>query len=211
MLKNDAGVPKKWREVGPLYYRELNGQAHLEFVADADGNIDHFASDDFIPVEVLQRVNGLEQLIVLKVLGSATLVICLLTTAIWFGGWLVRRRFKRPLVMAPMAARLRLASRLGAVLVLLVVGGWVGILTTVTLDEFLLFGGRLNPWFELLYVIGVLAIFGCIAMVANGAVRAIRGPGRWLVRPGEVVLAIAGLYGLWAIFDYGLANFNLNL
>jgi len=28
---------------------------------------------------------------------------------------------------------------------------------------------------------------------------------------GDVVLALAGLYGLWAIWAYGFANFNFNI
>jgi hypothetical protein len=48
-------------------------------------------------------------------------------------------------------------------------------------------------------------------MIANGVRRALGGPGGWLVRVGDLVLALAGLYGLWAIYDYGLANFTLNL
>ncbi|HWD29416.1 MAG TPA: serine hydrolase domain-containing protein [Rhizomicrobium sp.] len=210
-FKDEAGAPKKWREVGPLYYQELNGQAHLEFVPNADGTIDHFASDDFLPVELFQRVNGLDALPMLKTLGSLTLIVCLLTVAIWFGGWIARRRFGRPLALEPMAARLRTGSRLGAVLVLLVTFGWGGLITAVTANEFLLFGGALDPWIVLLYVIGVLAIFGCLVMIANGVRRALGGPGGWLVRVGDLVLALAGLYGLWAIYDYGLANFTLNL
>ncbi|HWA31714.1 MAG TPA: serine hydrolase domain-containing protein, partial [Rhizomicrobium sp.] len=62
MLKDFAGVPKKWRNVGPLTYREVGGQAHLKFVTDKDGNISYFTSDDFIPVELLQRTHGLETL-----------------------------------------------------------------------------------------------------------------------------------------------------
>jgi hypothetical protein len=57
----------------------------------------------------------------------------------------------------------------------------------------------------------VLAIIGGIFMVWNGVARAVGGPGRWLVRPAEVVLALAGLYGLWAILDYGFANFHFNI
>jgi CubicO group peptidase (beta-lactamase class C family) len=210
-FKDEAGAPKKWREVGPLYYVETGGQAHLEFVTDANGNIDHFASDDFLPVELFQRVNGLDQLPTLKLLGSLTLLVCLLTVGIWFGGWIVRRRFKRPLALDAQARRLRLFSRLGALLVLLVVFGWGGLILAVVSNEFLLFGGGLNMWIVLLYVVGVLAIFGCLAMMANGVMRAIKGPGGWLVRAGDVALALAGLYGLWAIYDYGLANFTLNL
>jgi len=48
-------------------------------------------------------------------------------------------------------------------------------------------------------------------MVANGVLRALGGPGGWLVKLGDVVLALAGLYGLWAIWAYGFANFNFNI
>jgi hypothetical protein len=211
LLKDFSNAPKKWRNVGPLTYREVGGQTHLKFVANKDGSIDHFFSDDFIPVELLQRVHGLEQLGYLKLLGIGTILICALTVVVWFGGWITRRRFRRPLEMTRQQARLRLASRLGAVLYLAVVTGWVVLLTAVQLDESLLLGGALNPWVGVLYVLGLLAILGGIAMVWNGVMRAMNGPGRWLVRISEVVLALAGLYGLWAIFDYGFANFHFNI
>lgn len=211
MLKDLSDTPKKWRNVGPLTYREVGGQAHLKFVTDKDGNIDYFASDDFIPVELLQRVNGLKQLNNLKLFGIATILICALTVAIWFGGWIVRRRFDRPLEMTPQQARLRFASRLGAVLFLATVTGWVILLSAIQSDEALLLGGTLNPWIGALYVIGALAFLGGIAMIANGALRAFGGPGGWLVRLGDVVLALAGLWGIWAIYAYGFANFQFNI
>jgi CubicO group peptidase (beta-lactamase class C family) len=212
VFKDDSGAVKKWREVGPLDYRETNGQTHLKFVTDQDGNIDHLATDDFLPVELIQRVHGLEQLGYLKLFGIGTILICALTVVTWFGGWIVRRRFNRPL--PPMTDRqrwLRLASRLGALLYLLVVCGWIGMITAISVDETLLLGGRINAWIGILYVLGALAIVGGVAMIVEGILRSANGPGRWLVRPAEVLLAIAGLYGIWAIFDYGLANFNFNI
>ncbi len=211
MLKDPSGAPRKWRNVGPLTYREVGGQTHLKFVTDKDGNIDYFTSADFIPVELLQKTHGLEQLNFLKMFGIGTILVCALTVAIWFGGWIVRRRFRRSMDMTDRQRRLRLASRLGAVLYLAVVAGWIGILTAIQVDEGLLLGGALNPWFGALYVLGVVAFLGGIAMVANGVLRALSGPGGWLVRTGDVVLALAALYGLWAIWAYGFANFNFNI
>jgi hypothetical protein len=78
-------------------------------------------------------------------------------------------------------------------------------------NEALLLGGALNPWIGALYVVGLLALFGGIAMVANGAMRIVSGPGGWLVRAGDLVLALAGLYGIWAIYAYGFANFQFNI
>jgi hypothetical protein len=211
LLKDLSGASKKWRNVGPLTYREVGGQAHLKFVTDKDGNIDYFTSDDFIPVEVLQKVHGLEQLNLLKLFGIGTILICALTVVIWFGGWIARRRFGRPLVMTPQQARLRLGSRIGAALFLVVVCGWIGLITAIQVDEALLLEDALGPWLILLYIIGVLALLGGVAMVANGVMRAIGGPGRWLVKIGDVILALAGLWGIWAILAYGLANFYTNI
>ena len=42
-----------------------------------------------------------------------------------------------------------------------------------------------------LYIVGVIAIIGCLAMIAEAVVRVLRGPGGWLVRTGEVLVAIA--------------------
>ena len=49
------------------------------------------------------------------------------------------------------------------------------------------------------------------SMAANGALRLANGPGGWLARTGDLVLGLAGLYGIWAILDFGLANFQLNI
>jgi CubicO group peptidase (beta-lactamase class C family) len=211
MLKDLGGAVKKWREVGPLYYREVGGQSHLEFVADSDGNIDHFASDDFIPVELLQRAHGLEQASQMKLFGLGTLTVCLLAIAVWFGGWILRWRFGRSLDMTPMQWRLRFGSRLGAVLYVAILGGWAGLITAISANEGLLLSGKLTFWYGFLYCVGVLGILGGIAMAANAVSRLMTGPGGWLARAGDLVLGLAGLYMIWAIFDFGLANFNFNI
>jgi len=210
-FKDFSGAPKKWREVGPLDYREVGGQTHLKFVTNSDGSIDYFASDDFLPVELLQRVTGLEQLNYLKLFGVGTVLVCVLTVGIWFGGWIVRRRFDRPLEMTVRQSQFRLASRIGALLYLAVIAGWFGIIMAISADQALLLGGALNGWIGALYFVGLLALLGGVAMVANGGMRAANGPGGWLARAGDLVLALAGLYGIWAIFAYGFANFQFNI
>ncbi|HUO92877.1 MAG TPA: serine hydrolase [Rhizomicrobium sp.] len=203
VLKDEAGNPKVWREVGPLTYREVGGQTHTKFVTDADGHVSYWISDDFLPVLIFQRINGLEQLSVMKVMMGVLGLSLVLTLVIWIGGWIVRRRFGRPLDMPEGAARLRLWSRLGVVMLLVLAAGWVGLFSELTTGN-----ENIGTMLMALYVIGVLAALGAIAVVVEAALRIVRGPGGLLVRAGELVLGISALYALWAIINYGLANFS---
>ena len=202
-LKDLSGTPKRWREVGPLDYREIGGQTHTKFVTDANGNVSYWISDDFLPVEILQRVHGLKQLSHLKIMAGGALATLLLTIAIWFGGWIARRHYKTTLEMPPQAARLRLASRLGVVLVLAMLGGWIGLFAALSAS-----GGDITTLMGVLYVLGVLAALGAVAIIVEAVSRILRGPGGWLVRSGEFLLGVSALYAIWAIYVFGFANFN---
>ena len=37
-----------------------------------------------------------------------------------------------------------------------------------------------------------------------------RGPGGWLVRIGEVIVALGALYAIWFILEFGMVNFVTN-
>jgi CubicO group peptidase (beta-lactamase class C family) len=202
-LKTIGGAVKRWREVGPLDYREIGGQTHTKFVTDAKGNVSYWISDDFLPVLIFERVHGLKQLSHLKIMAGGALAVLLLTIAIWFGGWIVRRHYKSSLEISPQAARLRLLSRLGVVLILVMLCGWVGVLAALSSSI-----GDIKTFFAILYVIGVLAALGSVAIVIEAVSRILRGPGGWLVRSGEFFLGLSGLYAIWAIYVYGLANYN---
>ncbi|HET9389997.1 MAG TPA: serine hydrolase domain-containing protein [Steroidobacteraceae bacterium] len=204
MLKDLSGTPKHWREIGPLTYREVNGQTHLKFVTDADGRIAYWISDDFLPVEVGLRVHGLGKLGELRVMLIAFVAILVLTLAIWLGGWITRRHFHATLALTPQQRRRRLASRIGIIVVLVMGCGWLGLIAALTAGS-----AGINGLLIALYLLGVLAILGCLAVMFEGAQRVLNGPGGWLVRCSELLLGLAGLYGLWVIVAYGLANFSL--
>jgi CubicO group peptidase (beta-lactamase class C family) len=208
-LTHLSGIPKHWREVGPLTWREVGGQAHLEFVTDKAGEIGYWVSDDTIPVDINERVHGLGQSSPLKLLGALFLVVMLLTVGIWVGGAIIRRRFARPLALTPLKSALRLAARIGAVIYLVLVLGWVVFFASLAgLDA--LVGGELLGRFIPLYVLGVLAILGSLAMIANAGLRLRTGPGGILARCGELVLGLAGIYGIWGVIHLGFASFTVS-
>lgn len=205
VLRTLSGAPKMWREVGPLLYRDVGGQTQLRFATDAAGNIAYFASDDDTTM-VYQRVSGLEQQGTLSLLTVISLLLFLLAIAIWIGGWIVRAYFRRPFAMTAQAARLRIASRIGALLFIVLIVAWLQAFQAIGANTAVLFD--FNGTLTVLYVLGLLAIFGGLAIIAHSVSRLVWGPGGVIARAGEVLLGLAALYGIWAIFAYSLATFN---
>lgn len=206
MLTSQAGAPLRWREVGPLDYRQVHGQDHLKFVAAPNGRIRYWISSAFPPIELFQRVDGLRQLNLLKTLTGIAVAVFVLTLIIWFGGWIARRHFHASLELSRSQFWLRLASRIGVVMQLAVVVGWLILLMWVSKPLGLVID--IAPALMLLYVIGVLGVIGGVLVIAEASWRIVRGPGFILCRSGEALLALCALYGIWAIFAYGLANFS---
>ncbi len=202
LLKNLAGVPKRWREVGPLTYREVDGQTHLEFVTDSDGHVAYWICDDFLPVMIFQKVHGLGQSGELTWMGTLCLTVLVVTVAIWIGGGIVRRRFKTPLRVTLQERRFRLASRVGTVLMLAMVCSWVAVFGSLS-DT-----GSINSVLTIAYIVALLALLGALAVVAEAVRRVLRGPGGWLVRTGEALLGLCAIYGIWVIHFFGFANFS---
>jgi CubicO group peptidase (beta-lactamase class C family) len=202
LLKNLAGVPMRWREVGPLTYREVGGQAHLKFVTDSDGRIAYWVSDGFLPVMIFQKVHGLGQTGELTWMSEVCLAVLVLTLMIWIGGGIVRRRFKAPLAVTLQQKRLRLASRVGILLMLAMVCAWVAVFASLS-D-----GASINGVLTIAYIAGLLALLGALAVLAEAVSRVLRGPGGWLVRSGEALLGLCAVYGVWAILFFGFANFS---
>ena len=68
--------------------------------------------------------------------------------------------------------------------------------------------GSINGVLTIAYIVGLLGLLGALAVLAEAVRRVLRGPGGWLVRSGEALLGLCALYGIWAIFVFGFANFS---
>ncbi|HVX06156.1 MAG TPA: serine hydrolase domain-containing protein [Rhodanobacteraceae bacterium] len=207
-LTDDAGNPLHWREIGPLHYREVNGQALLDFVADARGRILYLATSEN-PASILQRMPARFSPATFGPLLGVALVVLLATLLVWFVGWAIRRRYGGTLTLTPAQRTTRLLSRLGVVACVTVVLGWLLFVAVISANELLLVRGGLTPWMYLLYVLGALALCGVLAVLANAAAAWFPPRrSRW-VRAGEIVLALASLYLAWFIVAFGLVSFNV--
>lgn len=209
MLTDYAGNPLRWREVGPLQYREVNGLDKLAFVTNADGSIRYWATDYIPGVEVFQRVPGYRSMGSVGPLAGIAIVILLVTMVIWLAGWLTRRHYRTALDLPSAVRRTRLLSRLGALAMLASVLGWLALLIAAGIDENVLLHGSATPWMYLLYVLGVIALLGAIAIVLHTVRTWYPAQRGWPVRVGETLLALAAIYLAWFILAFGLVSFSV--
>ena len=110
--------------------------------------------------------------------------------------WIARRKLKLKLNLSRGENWLHLVARIGAIAFLVVLVGWPVLLSSETA----ILSPSLPGQMMVLYVIGVIALIGAVAMIAEAVVRVLRGPGGWLVRVGEVIVALAALYAIWFLF-----------
>jgi CubicO group peptidase (beta-lactamase class C family) len=208
-LTSDAGVPLHWREVGPLVYREVNGNRKLAFVTDAQGTIRYWATDAEPPVFVFQSVTGFRSLGSVRWLASLSCLVVLVTLVLWPLGWGIRRHYRRKLELTVPQRRTRSLSRLGALAMFVAVFGWLVLMVVLTATNAVpLVQGTITPWLYVLYVLGVLGLIGAVAVVVH-AVRSWMRPrrGRWVL-VGESLLALAAIYLAWFIVVFGLVSFS---
>jgi len=207
---NPSGAPMHWREVGPLKYRQVDGPYHLDFIADANGDIRYWATDSLPPVMVFQSVTGLHALGSIEVWGTLSLLFLLATLLSWLCGWLVRRHYGRQLELDTRQRRFRLYSRLGVLALFATLLGWLALMVALASDQTLLLEGGATPWLYLLYVLGLLALLGVVAVVVH-TVRSWLAPrrGRWVL-VGETLLALAAVYLAWLILALRMVSFNVH-
>lgn len=207
---NYAGKPLHWREVAPLTWREVNGDAHLKFVNDDKGNIAYWATDIEAPVFVFQRVSGSHSLGTVKLCAGLSFFLLIVALLSWGIGVWVRRHYRRPLTLNTAQRRSRLLSRLGVLVLFVDITGWVALLVAASINQDMLLQGTMTPWLYVLYVLGVLSLLGALSVVVH-AVRCWIAPRRlrWVLA-GETLLALAAVYLGWLILAFGMISFNVH-
>lgn len=204
-LKDMNGQPKKFREIAPLMFRDVNDQDRLAFKRDASGNL--VAVIDY-PFMVFQKAAWYENSMLQLPLIIISLIILLLTLILWPVGGLLRKHYDKPLVLDPGQKRIRLAVRLTCVAYLLF---FAGLLTFVSigLKDIGILSPRGNPWLRLIQIFGWLGVIGTIVVVYN-AIKSWKDSQRWLCsRVGDALIALACVGVIWFIFTWNMLNWSL--
>ncbi|HEX5491231.1 MAG TPA: serine hydrolase domain-containing protein [Candidatus Udaeobacter sp.] len=195
-MKNQSGDLKRWREIAPLIYREVDGLEKIGFRRNASGFV-----DELLPFPAIyegQRVPWYASKVFVGVLVGGSLLLALLTVLLWPVAAIIRKRYQRPLFDTKSNRLLYFFSRivcLGQVIFVLA----PIIMFSQGLEHIVILGDAINPWLQAFHVTGWILIAGMVLLIIT-AVRFVRLPGHgfWF-RAHAILLALGGIaFGLFA-------------
>jgi CubicO group peptidase (beta-lactamase class C family) len=204
-----SGSPRKWREVKPFLWQEVNGADYLQGIRNPDGSIKMFSITPYAPIiEFLPAPTSLNAGWILPVAGFAFLILIIAAL-----GWpivaLVRRRYKYESGITGRALQLHRATRITAWLFVALAIGWVLCLSAVNSDLNALNGG-LDVWMRLLQLVLILAIVGTAAAIWNAYAVATSAGKHRVATLWAVLVALAAIFLVWLSLDLGLLTGGLN-
>ncbi len=204
ILLNQNGKPKKWREVAPMTFREVDGQDTLIFKPDENGRMQIVLPYPFM---ILRRVGLWENGGLMMLAAGVSLGIMLLTLVLWFVAWWVRKHYGKKLELSPADWWLRVIVRIVFALNLIFIVSLLGFLT-YALAHLEMFSDKGNKWIWLIQIIGLIASLGSLIVFYN-AVRTwlSKNFGIWS-KIQATIFALACLGILWFVFAGHLLSFK---
>ena len=204
--KNLRGQPKRWREVAPYVYEEINGPDRVAFRRDENGNVVDMLPN--MPISIGQRASGLQsKALLIPLVGGSTAFIQLTLLLSPFAA-IIRKRYGRALLPD---SRTRLWFVLSRLVCLLLVGmlvafalpfAWVN-------NDVAYLGDKINPWLRTSQVLGWLGAAGLLVL-AIATLRFWRTAGiRWWTRVHSTLLLFAGVVFVWFAWQWHMLSPSL--
>jgi CubicO group peptidase (beta-lactamase class C family) len=187
--KNLRGSLKRWREIGPLLYHEVDGPDLLAFRRNAnDGSMELLSS----PITLEQRVAGFASKTVILPLIGGSLALVSATVLLWPLAAVIRKRYARPLPLSPGN---RILFRLSRLVCILEIGfiALFGLPMSRADTNVSYIGEGLNPWLIASHITGWLAALGLIVLAIT-ALRFWKTPDLgWWARVHAALLLVASV------------------
>lgn len=196
--------PERFREIAPMVFRQVDGNAKIAFAPDPSGR--RIAYIDY-PFMVFQQIsNPLDKQSLNYFIIGFSLCVIALTLLLWPIAAILRKHYGKPLSLEPAAKRLRLLVRLVCFLVAAFVVGLLVLLskTDSPLTE------RNDFALHLLQVLGLLTGFGALIAIYS-SLKSWGDSGQWFwYKLWNTFLALSCVSFFWFIYHWHLLNFHLN-
>ena len=174
-MKNQSGELKRWREIAPLVYREIDGLERIGFRRDDSGNI-----AELLPFPAIyegQRVPWYAGKTFIGFLVGGSLLLALLTVLLWPVAVIIRKRYQRPLFSTKSDRVLYFLSRIVCLAEVLFVLAPI-VMLSQGLEHIVILGDAINPWLQAYHFVGWVLMAGVVLLVF-AAVRFVSLTGAW--------------------------------
>jgi len=208
LLHGLNGEPKKWHEVAPFVWGEVDGKETLAAEV-VDGRVTRFSGDLLSPFMTFERAPVAKAGAWIVPAIAASLVALLLTTLLWPIAALVRRRYRQKLPFAGAEARAYRWVRIGSLATLLAYSAWVGMVLLMFQDLSML-SPSFDPWIRVLHVLGSIAVFAGLVLALWHLWVVWHARRRWLGKIWGVVLAASCAVCAWIAIAYHLVGIGVN-
>jgi CubicO group peptidase (beta-lactamase class C family) len=196
--------PERFREIAPMVFRQVDGDAKIAFAPDPSGR--RIAYIDY-PFMVFQQIsNPLDKQSVNYFIIGFSLCVIALTLLLWPIAAILRKHYGKPLSLEPAAKRLRLLVRLVCFGIVVFVVGLLVLIsrTSSPLTE------RNDFGLHLLQVLGLLTGLGALIAIYS-SLKSWGDSGQWFwYKVWNTFLALSCVGFFWFIFHWHLLNFHLN-
>lgn len=195
----------KWKEIGPMVYRDADGQDRIAFVRDPSGRL--VLMIDF-PAIVFQRVSWKDSTPWNLFVSIASLSVLALTLLFWPVAAAIRSHHRVRLEMSSQQRRLRMVMRLVCVLYIIFAIGMA--LTLQTDDPLVLLSGKLDTRLLVFQGIGIFGIVGSLVVI-YAAIRYWGERNLWFwTKVWNLLVMLSTIAMAWFAIHWNLVNFNMN-
>ncbi|MBL8267889.1 serine hydrolase domain-containing protein [Steroidobacter sp.] len=202
-LKGFNGQPKRWREVQPFVWREVDGQERLA-AQMKDGRVVQIGTDLFAGVITLTPVPAWRSASWIMPTLAISMVVMLTTVIAWpINAWRRRRRGEA-VALSGRELTIRRAVLGFAVLYLLFAYGWFYIVQGAS--DLVAYDGRLDTLFAIMNVVGFLGIVGALVALWNAALAWTANRG-WKSTTWASALALSAVFLAWFGYAFNLTRF----
>jgi CubicO group peptidase (beta-lactamase class C family) len=208
LLDGLNGEPKKWREVSPFIWREVEGKDWLAAKLEG-GRVAMFTGDEISPFMVFLPTPWWRASVWLLPLLECSLAALLLTLLVWPTAAMVRRHYHAAFALEGEQASAHRLVRVAVALTLLVLLGWFGLFSVINSSGPAV-SSRLDPWVWLLHLASVIVFIGAAAIAVWHCRVVWRGRRRWPARLWSVVLVVSSVTVLWVALVFKLIAFNVH-
>jgi hypothetical protein len=200
--KGANGEPRKWREIGPLVYRDEGSESKLAFIRNANGRFDIFTSG---AASGYQQVPFTESTAFVTWLRNLALIALALTVLEWPIGAILRRHYDRGIDRSKGAKFWRGLVRAVCMFLLSVAFAWYGYLNSMGPNQL---DKGLDYWLNSLHVAGWIGVIGVAAVILNAGISS-KMPGRWIwARIGDAVTALGCIALFWFAWMCNFLSFG---